>query len=1097
MLKRICSLVFVSLFVFVSVFSGLIVRTPEVQASDVGTKYMYDFGTSTSPVEPGYNKVTTSSIYISGGGSAYGFLNATSSVLTGVDRGTPTTDSYKRDFIMRQDGSALRFRCNTMAGSRKRVTVTVGDTSAAQDSFDLAAEYNGVYAYMVKNESIPAGEIRQYSIDLAYTGAPINVEIKPVGTNTTVRLNAIVIEFIAPGDDTFKYDVGNGTVETGYTKLNTDVAYNTLLGYGWTDTTYLSQVDRGAPDALRQDYITSTSGTFEFSQSLKSTREFYKISITTGDYSAATVADDIYVEGFLAARTTAKSAGQFETIDIFTGCTDGKISIQFGQNICVNAIVIEPTDYKPWKYDMGTATSPVEPGYIGVSPADTYTDAKGYGIIGTVDSRDRSGGTTSLNRDFIMAADWSFKQSLVSKYPYWKVTLTIGDASGAQKAMEIYAEDTLMKTVTVPAGSYSVVTLNVTCTDGDLDLRFRGQNGTDWARVNALVIEPDKAPYTYKYDMGTSASPVEAGYTGVTEATAYSLSTGYGWANTAYASSRDRAVGDNLNRDYVYFTSGNGEFIRDLPTTVKDWKVTITVADTSAAIGEDIIVEGNSLGKISTTATELTKVVETACKVYDGQLNIIFKPDTDLPRINAIVIEPLVSEAPWKLVKINEAYGGGFLKVEDVNNDNEVEVISATSNQWSGRDAAIGTLSVQKLDGTTLWTYGTSGDGVSAAAGEGPIIIYDIDQDGQKELLTTTYGTTSYLRIFNAANGTLKQSFALPENIITTFVQVANLTGDAYADDLIIKDNYYHIYAFSYNKGNIQQLWMQDFRDGAAGSINKFADGTYKVGSTSTSTFTGHNPLIVDLDNDGKDEIITGVWCLNPDGTERWHTTDSANTVIYGTRPTTLVKVIGNDVWMQDHQDDSQIIVDGGTVAANYRILLTYGDCGMFCVDGNGQIIWERHDSNHKQWGITGDFLPNAGLEIYDFNSAMHNASTGENIWNGLASARATRDWNNDGYVELVSPSNLNICTGAGVPIARLHNPIPGGLSSFTPFKAQLMSKDVGNQKAVDIDLDGRADLVTAVRDADGNLWVMIYKNESGAVVTGTHRGMGIDTYGY
>ncbi len=1096
MLKRFGRMMLVCIFVFVSVLGTMSIGVKPAYANDtIGTQYKFDFGTSSSPVQSGYTKIVNTSMYIYGGGSSYGFINATSSQLTGVDRGTPTSDSYKRDFIMRQDGNPLRFRVNGVSG-KKRVTVTIGDATQAQGSFNLAAEYNGDYAYLVKNETIPAGEFRTYSIDLAYTGIPINIDVTPTGSNTTVRLNSIVVEIIAPGDDIRQFDMGNGDIAAGYLKANKDIGYSSLLGYGWTDTTNLTDVDRGAPDALKEDYVKSTSGSFEFKQNVVTKKEFFKITITAGDNSAATSADDIYVEGFRAAKTSDMSAGQFNTIVVYTACNDGIINIQFGQNIYVNAIVVEPSDYAPWQYDFGTASSPVEAGYIGVSASDTYSELDGYGIVGTVGERNRST-SDDLKTDFVMASDWTFKQDLVSQYPYWTVTITIGDASGTQQNMEIYAEGNLLRTVYVGAGTYTVVTENVTCTDGVLDLRFRGQNGSDWARVNAIVIEPNKAPYTYKYDMGTSTSPVETGYTRVTNTDAYNGTTGYGWTSTSYAQTKDNAIGDNLTRDHVYYqiTSGSTEFKQDLPSTIKDWKVTVNVGEQTRLIGEDVVVEGNSMGKISTTVSKKVKTVKSAVKVYDGQMNIVFKPNPDWPRINSIVIEPLISEAPWKLVKLDTTYGNGYVKFEDVNNDGEVEVISGRSNQYTTRDAAYASVCVQKMDGTVLWTYGNPADGTASAAGEGGMIIYDIDQDGQKEILCSFYGTTtSYFRVFNAANGTIEKQFVLPENTLTTFVQVANLTGDSYADDLIIKDNYYHIYAYNWNGGNMTLYWMQDFRDGAAGSINKWPDGSYKAGNG--NTFTGHNPLIADIDNDGKHEIITGEWCLNPNGTERWHMTQDANTVIYGTR-SSYTYTSGNGVWVGDHQDDSQMLVDGGTNAANYRFLLTFGDEGMFVVDGNGLIKWERH-GGHWQWAMLGNLTSNSGNELIGFNGIIYSIATGQElVTSGLHSMRGIRDWNNDGYDEMVSPQSMDIFKGNGVTISRLHNPLAGGTWGVTPFKAQMMSKYIGQQKALDLDLDGRSEYVMTVGDENGDGWVMFFKNELGAVVSGTHRGAGIDTYGY
>ena len=60
------------------------------------------------------------------------------------------------------------------------------------------------------------------------------------------------------------------------------------------------------------------------------------------------------------------------------------------------------------------------------------------------------------------------------------------------------------------------------------------------------VITPS---FSAKYDFGTATSPVQAGYTQVTETTKYSTSQKYGWQSGTIGS-RDRAIGSNLDRDF-------------------------------------------------------------------------------------------------------------------------------------------------------------------------------------------------------------------------------------------------------------------------------------------------------------------------------------------------------------------------------------------------------------------------------------------------------------------------------------------------------------------------------------------------------------------
>src|SRR5205823_7181537 len=74
------------------------------------------------------------------------------------------------------------------------------------------------------------------------------------------------------------------------------------------------------------------------------------------------------------------------------------------------------------------------------------------------------------------------------------------------------------------------------------------------------------------FDFGTANSPVAAGYTQVTPATAYTASQGYGWQSGAIQAV-DRGSGSDLTRD-LNFTAA-GTFAADVPNGT--YTVTLTL----------------------------------------------------------------------------------------------------------------------------------------------------------------------------------------------------------------------------------------------------------------------------------------------------------------------------------------------------------------------------------------------------------------------------------------------------------------------------------------------------------------------------------------
>src|SRR5262249_4541931 len=75
-------------------------------------------------------------------------------------------------------------------------------------------------------------------------------------------------------------------------------------------------------------------------------------------------------------------------------------------------------------------------------------------------------------------------------------------------------------------------------------------------QLNQVVQTVHAAAHdSHRFDFGTPVSPVAAGYTQVTEATAYSAAQGYGWQpGPQPVFSLDRGVGTDVTRDFNFTT---------------------------------------------------------------------------------------------------------------------------------------------------------------------------------------------------------------------------------------------------------------------------------------------------------------------------------------------------------------------------------------------------------------------------------------------------------------------------------------------------------------------------------------------------------------
>lgn len=129
--------------------------------------------------------------------------------------------------------------------------------------------------------------------------------------------------------------------------------------------------------------------------------------------------------------------------------------------------------------DLGTTTSPVEGGWLGVTP-NSYGDAWWYGKVGGDDQS--SVGASSINRDFVTSTEEATLNLRVQPGVY-NVTLNMGDGLALRDNMMVWAESELVSgDIDSPAGQYSYVDENgdspsvtsfeAIVRDGELNLRF-------------------------------------------------------------------------------------------------------------------------------------------------------------------------------------------------------------------------------------------------------------------------------------------------------------------------------------------------------------------------------------------------------------------------------------------------------------------------------------------------------------------------------------------------------------------------------------------------------------------------------------------------
>jgi len=118
---------------------------------------------------------------------------------------------------------------------------------------------------------------------------------------------------------------------------------------------------------------------------------------------------------------------------------------------------------------------------------------------------------------------------------------------------------------------------------------------------------PNTPTVPLQYDFGTGASPVAAGYTQVTGATAYDPARGYGWVSGSVAG-YDTGSGTALGRDLNFVNNGTARFAVALADGTYD--VTLTVGNGTAAAleGAPAVSLGGGAWLPNTSTTRVTVV---------------------------------------------------------------------------------------------------------------------------------------------------------------------------------------------------------------------------------------------------------------------------------------------------------------------------------------------------------------------------------------------------------------------------------------------------------------------------------------------------------
>ncbi|MHC4213536.1 MAG: hypothetical protein ACYSWP_09215 [Planctomycetota bacterium] len=345
----------------------------------------------------------------------------------------------------------------------------------------------------------------------------------------------------------------------------------------------------------------------------------------------------------------------------------------------------------------------------------------------------------------------------------------------------------------------------------------------------------------------------------------------------------------------------------------------------------------------------------------------------------------------WKSVRLDREYGGYWVVTGDVDGDGEVDVVSARNvdvNDVHYTSAAV----AQRLDGSVIWQWGNPKIGRRKLHHDVACQIHDWDGDGSKEVILCTKG---YIVELDGATGQERRRIRIAAGA-SDCVVFADLSGRKRATDVLVKTRYTQIWAYDYS-GKL--LWTSEMPAGSK---------------------TAHQPVPIDIDNDGTDEIMAGYAMLNSDGSVRWKFQS---------------KKVKQEI---SHLDCVRVLRKGAT-PKDWRLVLTCCAANnVACVNGNGKVLWEvpgRHFESIK----VGRIFPHL-KEPQILVDIDHQPFGQSPVWvldeNGNHLAQLTTDysrhhalldWTGDGYDEIIVAKARGVFNRQGRRIATLDTEGPGG----------------------------------------------------------------------
>lgn len=270
-------------------------------------------------------------------------------------------------------------------------------------------------------------------------------------------------------------------------------------------------------------------------------------------------------------------------------------------------------------------------------------------------------------------------------------------------------------------------------------------------------------------------------------------------------------------------------------------------------------------GKIGITADCPTRFTDVEVMVSAEEASLLQAREEEQRRREMTEMSHHPRMKLWKKIDLKNFGTSRQIRFGHLTGTDQWYVVLAQMQKRVSRDAYgfISCLTAIDLEGNILWQLGEPSENSckhGKVSADMPFQVYDIDGDGVDEVIV---GRNFEIQILEGATGKVKKAVKTPysgeedstligvpfntyafERINPDGIRICNFRGKDRPADILIKDRYCRVYALD---ENLNLLWKYQ-----------------------SDKNTGHCPLPVDINGDGKDEVLVGYNMLSAEGKKLW-----------------------------------------------------------------------------------------------------------------------------------------------------------------------------------------------------------------------------------